>query len=880
MKMEHPTGKPVPARRSVALRHAGMVPVITPAALLRRAKQRGLSANPLVACPFSDIHRSGFLFAFIHGPCACGFLRRRIKYLLISLIAFFCLYPRPGAFCYRELDTSAGKVIVDLDRERALEKFGIPDSAGNNLWRYNNPETFFIYFSGSSLLNIYLYPQFSEVAPGSPIELKAYGYFSDLKIKDITSEVQILVTNRWRFNFTKAGAIIPLATGKYQVLAKYGDIFSNPCQVAVKEPLKSEEKERCLCLNIIPYNPRVIPGAKWGFRALGTFFDSHSQDARYSIRDITKEVWWFVKKDKAVTELKDNLIQFSPLPSRQSVFCKYKDLESPPQEVIVSNNPIPAPVLKHITLLPEFVFESVGGHFKLRAFATYNNNDTKEITHLVRWKLSNRDTLTELGSGSFSALFEGICDVVAERENIQSMSAKVVVKVVVTAKVEPLDEMALKEAKTKKKERDTDSDSKDSDDLIKKTKDPDDLIKKIKEDTDNLSKDFFKEEKKLKSIRIDPASFKIPLGASAEASAWGLYSDNTQEDLTMLGEWKASDEKVFVVSVGKIAALMPGEARLYLKFKGVTSSPAQVTVEGPKLISIVVSPVSSLISMRQNVALKAEGHFSDSSVRDITSLVSWVVMNSRIVKVDNTIAYPLKIGQTQVFAQHSQIKSLPVNIKVMLTLGWLLEILLKIVASLILLAGLLLAVLYFITQYKRSMMKLLLRKDPRGFIISLYDNAKEILRIFGFRTEGFLPPLSYAVLIDSRYSLKPWYYGVLGLKKNASAQDVRQRYRELALRYHPDKAEPKKQEKAEQKFKEIHNAYNILLNPQSNKTFFHFTYRFEEAKYSIHPFEPQDAMAILSEYNYFMKILLGHYDKIDLFFRYSLTLFKIKPLYI
>jgi hypothetical protein len=805
---------------------------------------------------------------FRSGKDRCFMLSYTVKYLFIFLFVLFFLYPTGGAFGYREVYTSLGKVIVELDREKALEKFGIPDAAGNNLWRYNSPEQFFVYFSGNSLLNIYLYPQFSETTVGSTLELKVYGYFSDLTIKDVTSAVQILVDQKWNFDFTKTGVIIPLKEGKYQVMAKYGNIFSNPCQVVVKNPLipedkKVQEKERCLGINVIPYNPRVTPGVKWEFKALGTFFDS--EQGTYSIKDITREVWWFVKKNQALSGLKDNHIKFSLSAGKQSVFCNYRELESFPQEVSVSDTPITSePVLKHITLLPEFLFAPIGGSFNLRAFATYDNNYTKEITHLVRWKLSNKDTLAASGSGNFSAVFVGICDVVVEKDNVQSIPAKIVV----TSQRgrEAFREVSVKEAQKNKKEREPDSDSGN----------PDDLVKKIKDEAENLSEDFFREEKRLKLIRIEPVSFNIPLGGSTQAVALGLYSDNTEEDLTMSGEWKTSDDKVFGVAAGKITTRNSGEARLYVRFKEIISPPAQVIVEGPKLVSIIASAANSRISMRGSTLLKAEGLFSDSSRKDITSMVTWAVTGG-VVKVKNATAYPLKIGKAQIFAQYADIKSLPVDIRVIFNFAWLFEVLLKIAALLILASGLVLVVFYFITHYKINKMTATLHKDPRSFIISLYKNAKEVLGIFGFQQKDVLPPLTFAGLVDAKYSIKTYYYsvyaGLLGLKKNASEDEVRKKYGELALRYHSDKAKPKK-------FEEIHSAFDRLSKPQSNRTFINFTMRFEEAKYSTHSFALQDALSILSEYNYFIRIMLSYCNKPELFFRYCLTLLKTRPLYI
>lgn len=56
------------------------------------------------------------------------------------------------------------------------------------------------------------------------------------------------------------------------------------------------------------------------------------------------------------------------------------------------------------------------------------------------------------------------------------------------------------------------------------------------------------------------------------------------------------------------------------------------------------------------------------------------------------------------------------------------------------------------------------------------------------------------------------YYAILGLEKNAEAKDIRQAYWRLAKAYHPD-IHPGDPE-AEQKFKEINEAYEVLSDPQ------------------------------------------------------------------
>jgi len=56
------------------------------------------------------------------------------------------------------------------------------------------------------------------------------------------------------------------------------------------------------------------------------------------------------------------------------------------------------------------------------------------------------------------------------------------------------------------------------------------------------------------------------------------------------------------------------------------------------------------------------------------------------------------------------------------------------------------------------------------------------------------------------------YYQTLGVSRNASEDEIRKAYRKLAMKYHPDRNPNDKQ--AEERFKEINEAYQVLNDPQ------------------------------------------------------------------
>jgi DnaJ-class molecular chaperone len=63
------------------------------------------------------------------------------------------------------------------------------------------------------------------------------------------------------------------------------------------------------------------------------------------------------------------------------------------------------------------------------------------------------------------------------------------------------------------------------------------------------------------------------------------------------------------------------------------------------------------------------------------------------------------------------------------------------------------------------------------------------------------------------------YYSLLGVSRDASATEIRERFRALAREAHPDRAPASRKAEAEAKFQELTEAVNVLSNPERRKAY-------------------------------------------------------------
>lgn len=712
-------------------------------------------------------------------------MRIEKPFLMIFLISLFCCRFGYTEQAYQEKIIPQGKAIFGLSEEEALNKYGVPTSINEKLWYYAGSEKLYIYLERP--LAVYLYPPFCKGYVGAPLELKTLS--GSPEITDVTLKSELLISDLAGFNIVGQGVLVPNKPGDYQIIALYKGSYSNASFISVAEAKKEVvEEEQLLSIDIFPYKPYVNPNTAVYFSAFGTFVSK----GRYTVREITRQAEWFGEQNNETLKLEDSKVALVS-PGKSKVFCRYKGLQSIPQDVEVAKSAVRLDrYLKQVSVVPANISVAIQASMPFHAFATYGDNSVEEVTKRISWVINDKAILERESDNIFFAKLVGVTEVQGVLENLRSLPAKV----------------AVSNSPVNKG---------NADNTKKRRKDLEDLFEDIKGDIKGLNRKVT-EEVKFKYIKIVPDYCDISVGSQKQLSAFGMRQDNTEEDITILAKWKILDNKLATVKNGLVNAVAPGETQVCVQYKNIENQCIPVIVKEAKLVSIAVSPLQLKIVMGEHLSLKAEGYFGDSSHRDITLFVNWVCGNLGIAKMDKNSVLPVRVGQTQIYAEYSGVQSLPVDVEVIKEKYWLLKLIAKVIFSLFLASLILYSYFHILTEKAKEHI-LSLYPSPRDFIIALYRNLNKIMTIFGMPQKFYMPPLFFAGLADEKYAIKD----------------------------------------------------NLFLR---------FAQRYEEAKYSSHTFPPETSRSVLDAYNHILKIVFAQHKKRTLIYKYLKAVVSRTPIYI
>jgi hypothetical protein len=127
----------------------------------------------------------------------------------------------------------------------------------------------------------------------------------------------------------------------------------------------------------------------------------------------------------------------------------------------------------------------------------------------------------------------------------------------------------------------------------------------------------------LTGIEIAPQDVELKAGITQQYEAAGTFSDDSNQDVTMLATWESSNTDVATIdSLGLATTVDAGTSTISGAWQGIVSS-TSLTVVGATLTAITITPQEATIAQGTTVQFEAEGTYSDNTTLPITDIVDW-----------------------------------------------------------------------------------------------------------------------------------------------------------------------------------------------------------------------------------------------------------------
>lgn len=162
---------------------------------------------------------------------------------------------------------------------------------------------------------------------------------------------------------------------------------------------------------------------------------------------------------------------------------------------------------------------------------------------------------------------------------------------------------------------------------------------------------------KLRSIVVTPANPTLNLASAPPAStlqfsAMGMYSDGSAKPLTQVA-WSSSSMAVATISSGGLATGVAVGMANITATSGTVSGSTVLTVAAAAvtLTSITVTPANPSIALGQTQQFTATGNYSDGSMQNLTSQVTWSSSMTSVATISTGgLATSVAAGSTSIVA--------------------------------------------------------------------------------------------------------------------------------------------------------------------------------------------------------------------------------------
>ena len=155
----------------------------------------------------------------------------------------------------------------------------------------------------------------------------------------------------------------------------------------------------------------------------------------------------------------------------------------------------------------------------------------------------------------------------------------------------------------------------------------------------------------LNSLSVTPATSSIAAAGTQQFTATGTYSDGSTQNLTASVTWSSSNTAAATIAASGLATGVGAGSATIQASSGTVSGTAALSVSGPVLNTIAVTPATSSIVTGGTQQYTAIGTYNTGATQDLSSTVTWSSSNSTTATISSSgLATAKSAGSTTIQA--------------------------------------------------------------------------------------------------------------------------------------------------------------------------------------------------------------------------------------
>ncbi|MDO6764076.1 Ig-like domain-containing protein [Agarivorans sp. 1_MG-2023] len=472
--------------------------------------------------------------------------------------------------------------------------------------------------TAEELVSIQITPALSSLPEGGTQVYVATGTYTDNSTQDIS---HLVAWNSSAINIATIvdGLAIAVDEGTSVISASLHGVSSSATLTVIEEELVS--------IQVTPALSSLPEGGTQVYIATGTYTDD-------STLDISHLVAWNSSATDIATIVDGLAIAVDE--GSTVISASLHGVSSSATLTVIEEELVSIQVTPALSSLPE------GGTQVYIATGTYTDDSTLDISHLVAWNSSATDIAT-IVDGLAIAVDEGSTVISASLHGVSSSATLTVIEEeLVSIQVTPA-LSSLPEGGTQVyiatgiySDNSTQNISNlvawNSSDtrvatiiggLATAVIEGNSVISATLGDITSNSGALTITAEELVSIQITPATSSIAKGITQPYVATGTYTDSSTQDISNLVAWNSSNTSIATIVDGLATATAQGVSVVSASLGGIHSNNATQTVTAEELVSVQLTPTVSSIAKGNTQGFVATGTYTDNSIQDISSSVSW-----------------------------------------------------------------------------------------------------------------------------------------------------------------------------------------------------------------------------------------------------------------